>query len=1236
MRHSRDAFLPEEIGMISRVLRAVIVLAALTQGVANAQGLLGSILGSVTDAKGATVGDVTVTAVSRSTNLQVNATTQANGLYQIPNLPIGIYSVSFKKAGFDVETHPQIVVQAERASTVNASLKVGAVSTTVEVQGTPLLNETDATNGYVLDSNTISQTPLATGSFTQLALLSPGVNADFISGSGSNAGLGNQDIWANGQRDTSNSFVINGVNSDNLFNGKTGSSVASSRYILNTGQGSTVGGQTTTNVSVYDAIGQALPSPPQETLEEIRVNTAMYDATQGARSGAHISAITKSGTNAYHGEIYEYFQNTIFNAAPFFRNAAAVSTAILPGQRVPPLHYNRPGATFGGPIKKDKLFFFGSYQALRVTDNLAGSSTATVPQHLSDDRSAAALVNVAQQDLGVTIAQSQIDPSALKILNLKVNGSYFIPSANITNAASAKQLGYNVLVNGASSTSSADIGTGSVDYNWNDKERFSAKLLYQDSPNYNPFGGGTAVQGFGKRLDSGSELASIDNTSILKPNLTWENKVGFVRMRSYANTQQPFTPSDAGINLWGIPTFPQIALGITDNNINKSLSFGPSGNFANVGLAQNKWDVSSTASWVHGRHTLSFGVSWNHTQLNIINNITNAASIGFTNFGQFLTGTLLPSSTSFYNGSANRYYRADQIGTYAQDSYKLKSNLTLSLGFRYDYDGPLTEKYGKLVNFDSTAYAYNAANDTITNSGFVFAGNSQYATPGTSNSTLKNLQQGFGPRVGMAWSPSFVKHFTIRGGFGLYYDRGELFTYFSPGAGGGYSGPFGVTDQLPFTVQIAPPTGATLSAPFGPTPPGTPGDPSILAKQLPNIAQLTAGSAPYIFGGYDAHNNLPYTTNWSFDIQYQPINSVVLTLGYVGNHGANQVLPVPFNQGQIATASNPVHGQTSSYGFNILPSETIATREGGNSSIRAPYLGFSTNSVLYQTIGTSNYNALQFSVKKSLSHGLQGTLSYTWSHALDIQSGLGLFYNGNNPLKPSDSYATSTFDRTHVLTSTYSYEIPGVKTKSGLLPILVNGWTLNGLVSLQSGQPYNFIDFSGAVAGVYNSTTVNISDPILGFTPGSTISQLQLQGTTGINVNKPLVDTSKLYIPVVAPGTYGVPACEGTVCDTYETSFSGFGRNTFRGPFQSRVDMSLAKQTRFAERYLLNLRFDVFNVANHPDFDTPNVNVSLYTANKTGNAIKSITVKAISSSLGLVQNTLGSPRIMMLSAHFRF
>jgi len=250
-----------------------------------------------------------------------------------------------------------------------------------------------------------------------LAILAPGVSADFLNTSGTNAGLGNQAIWANGQRDTSNSFSVNGVTTNNLFNGKSTSQVASTRFTLNTGAFGVTGGDSQTNTSVYNAIGQGMATPAPETLQELRVNTAMYDASQGGKSGAQIAAITRSGSNTFHGEAYDHFQNSALNAASFFRNA---STAIPQHDKVPALHYNRFGGTLGGPIKTDKLFFFGAYQGIRNHDSLSGTSSVTVPLHLTDDRSPAALVNVAQFDFGKTINASQIDPAALKLLNFKV------------------------------------------------------------------------------------------------------------------------------------------------------------------------------------------------------------------------------------------------------------------------------------------------------------------------------------------------------------------------------------------------------------------------------------------------------------------------------------------------------------------------------------------------------------------------------------------------------------------------------------------------------------------------------------------------------------------------------------------------------------------------------------------------------------------------------------------------
>src|SRR5208337_664043 len=199
------------------------------------------------------------------------------------------------KEGFQTESHTEILVNADRTTTVDSSLKVGQISTTIEVTATPLMNQVDTTNGYVVDQLTIQETPLGTGSFTQLAILTPGVHADFLGGGGSNAGLGNQAIYANGQRDTSNSFSLNGVNTNNLFNGNSTSQVGENRFILNTGENFGLGGEIQTSTSVYGAIGQALPTPPTDAIQEIAVNTSMYDASQGNNSGAHISVLTKSG-----------------------------------------------------------------------------------------------------------------------------------------------------------------------------------------------------------------------------------------------------------------------------------------------------------------------------------------------------------------------------------------------------------------------------------------------------------------------------------------------------------------------------------------------------------------------------------------------------------------------------------------------------------------------------------------------------------------------------------------------------------------------------------------------------------------------------------------------------------------------------------------------------------------------------------------------------------------------------
>ena len=1202
-----------------------------------AQQILGAITGTIKDSSGAAVPGATVKALNIATNLEVTATTSSNGSYQASNLPAGTYKLTITKPGFETETHTEVLVNGDRTTTVDGNLQIGQLSTTVEVNSVPLMNQVDTTNGYVVDTLTIEQTPLGTGSFTQLAILSPGVHADFLGGAGTNAGLGNQAIFANGQRDTSNSFSLNGISTNNLFNGNSTSQVAENRFVLNTGQNFGAGGAIQTSTSVYAAIGQALPTPPAEAIQEIAVNAAMYDATQGANSGAHISVLTKSGTNAIHGEVYEKFQNSDLNAAPFFYNASPALTT-----KVPFLNRNQFGATVGGPIKKDKLFYFLSYQGVRVADAEDSTKTATVPLGLTDDRSTSGIINAIQTSYGKTITAGQISPVAMQMLNAKLpNGQYLIPSAKITDASTATQLGYDAIVQGPNATFNVNQGIANVDYVVSDKDRLGVKYYVQDNPTTNPFGAKGSLLGFPQTLSGGSQVASINNTVILTPALTWEQRAGFTRLRAFSQTGQAFKPSDFGINLNGSTTFPQISIGSADPTLGAGLQFGPSASFGDAGMFQNQWEYGTTLNWVKGRHTLAFGTQWDHTQLNIINDNTSTDTISFKTFLNFVEGAVRTGSDSdSFTGSANRYYRSDTVGAFVNDNYKVRSNLTVTLGLRWDYDGPLTEKYGRLTDFNGNLYSYNAGTDTITNSGLEIASNNKaFGTPGAGDSLLKQRQWGLAPRVGVAWSP--MSKVTVRGGFGIYYDRGEFFSYLSPSAGGGFNGPFGVTLAPPFVLPVVAQKGATFQNPFGTTaPPPPPGSVAEFDALLPNLSQTISGDnppgnlfGPFLFGGYDINNKLPYTENWTFDVQYQLSNSWLFSVGYVGNHGQHEVLPIPFNQPNIATAQNPINGQTSSYGGVsplYLNAEPISTNEySGNAPVRVPYIGYDMNSVLYKAEGISNYNALQLQVRKRFSYGLQFTGSYTWSHALDEQSGLGLFFTGNNPLTPKSSYGNSDFDQTHVITVNYSYTIPKV-TNNKTIDAIAGGWTLGGQTVAQSGEPYSVYDYTGSVGSLYFGTDDEIGNPIVPLKPGVTVQQAQLQGTTGVNAGKPVLNANDFAPQFVAPGTNGVPPCDSSGCDLYESLYGNLGRNTFRAPFQVRFDMTLGKTFTLRERYRLRFNFDAFNVFNHPDFDAPNNDVVFF-PNYTGPPSF-----PPEGSLGYIQHTLGSSRFLQMSLHLAF
>jgi hypothetical protein len=1265
---------------LSRTVFAFLVAFSLLALPAHAQQTLGAINGTVLDSSGAVLGKVSVKVRNLDTNLEEVATSKDDGSFSVSALPIGRYSVSFARDGFKTEVHDQISVQGGVTTTVNGSLQPGEVSTSITVSGTPLLNQTDTTNGYTLGTELIEGTPLGTGSFTQLALLSPGVNADFLTGSGTNAGLGNQNIFANGQRDTSNSFVVNGVQTNNLFNGKSSSGVADNRAVLNTGQNTnkTAGGEIQTSTSVYSAIGQALPAPPPETLDEVRVNTSMYDASEGSYSGAHITQQTRGGTNQFHGQAYEYHQTDAWNAAPFFFNQDSTLRSL--GKTVPELKRNNFGVTIGGPILKDKLFFFASYQGQRVSDEDSSISESSVLPGLTDsNRDAASLATLANAAFGTTLTAADISPTALKIVNLKLpNGGFLIPSENNLNS----DLGYNALVFGPKTTFKADQVNANIDYNISGRDRLSGKYYFQNDPTFAPFAI-SQVGNFPQELSAGAHLLSLQNTVTLSPNAVWTQGFGFIREKAFAHTIDGYSNSDYGLNIFGLSNVPGITIGTSDPNTGSGLGIGPSNNFANAGMFQNTFEVTTKYSWTVGRHTLAFGLQWDHAQLNIINKNSQQGLLDFNTFADFLQGNLCnPSvfcgengSSVFVSGETNRYYRSNQVGTFAQDTFRLKSNLTVIAGLRWDWNGPLVEKNGLLTNFYPKDYNYDFASDTITNIGIVVAGNNkQFGTKGVSDSTLTGRQWGFAPRIGVAWTPGFLKNVVVRTGFGLYYDRGEYFAELSQSAGGGIGGPFGVTVQQPFSVPFFSQPGATFATPFGTTPPpAPPTNLSGVASLIPNIAQLIANTTPFctangvsfcsplIFAGYDPTNKLPYSENYTLDLQWQPRNDLVLTLAFVGNHGVHEVIPVPFNQPNIATPTSPINGQTFSYGYNVpgVSAENISTLvEGfgsGNVGLRTPFIGFDPNSQYAKAAGQSNYDALQFNVTKRYSHGLTVSGSYTWSHSMDEESGEQLFYNGDNPQNLRTGYGNSDFDRRHVFTISYQYEFPKAQALHGVLNQVVNGWGTSGVISAESGQPYSVIDFSGGVASqFYGGGNDFITNPLvpIGGTGSTAGANPVLQGTLGVDPGKPVLNSAAFGVPILAPGQNGVPPCDPVtkVCDVYETNFGPASRNIFVSPFQSRVDMGVFKNFRITERFRLKFDAQAFNIFNHPSFDTPNNNVEFNpffenppqysapfpVAGQTNCAPPDAYVCAPSGKLGVIQHTIGSPRFLQMAVHLTF
>jgi hypothetical protein len=1362
---------------------------------AHAQQTLGGITGTVFDSNGGAIPATKVTAVGDQTKLTRTQQSNENGVYSLVNLPIGSYTLTFTQDGFQTLTIPMITVQANRTVTLDATLKVGAVTQTVTVEETPLLNQIDTTNGYVMDTLQINAVPLPTGSFTGLALLAPGVNAELSAGTGANEGLGNAPVWANGQRDTSNSFLLNGVDARSLFNGKSTSQVSSSRVVNATGVSTSSALSALpiqSSASIYLAIGESIPSPPPEFITEVRVNTSMYDAQQGSTSGAHIDMSTASGTNNIHGGAYVHRGTDWLNAAPYFFNA---DPNIPASEKNPALHRYQAGGTIGFPIKKDKLFLFVGYQHTHASDQEIGIFRPTVPNGLFNNadptnaanpclngnsgnngmRSAACLAYIGNLNnlssslhledgtINPTIGTGaeNINPIAYTLFNYGCPQRCMVPWANpnalalnTTNPALIEAFPEDAEEPGTAYFL-ADQATTSLDWNPNQSHSFSAKYYFQKDPTTAPYAY-SSVPGFTQRLNAGGQVVALSHTQIIKSNLSITETFGFARQTAFSTLDQPFTPAqfasacqsltgasaaDCTINTFGSSRFPGITIDWPSNILPSyqpllNVGAGAESQGALTGVFQNRFNPSASAIWTMGKHTVSFGGSFAYTQLNTRDLRNDLGVMTGQSVNQFLQGKLIDdyiyAGTLHLSGNPNRYWRANETGEYIQDKFQFKPNLNITAGLRFDWDGALTEKNGNLVNFDPSKYSYDPTTDTITSTGLIVAGNSSHATPGVSKSTLTGRQWGFAPRIGIAWSPKvFSNKVVVRAGWGMYYDRGELYSYLSPPVAQSITpgGLFGINQQVPFVgTQFCPqlfpgtfapcvpstaapcPPNNQLACPWGPSLlPAPAGNPTTIAgpdantgiTYLPNASLLEQGFQPFYLGVYNRNNKLPYTMNSTLDIQWQPRNDLAIDIGYVNALGRHEIIPIPFNQARIASPGNPLcgptavcanpaspHAQFFTYGYTVQSDSNCAflactinlpngqpmqfNSEGGNVDERVPYLGYAGESESYTAAGISAYNALQAHIEKRLSHGLQAGVSYTFSRSFDEQSALGLFYNGSNPLDLRGGYAPSDFDRTHVFNIDYHYELPKLVSNAKWEAKVANGWAIQGLIVIQSGQPYSVIDYSGAVGSIYYSINDGITNPIVPLAPGCSPKNA-VTGAIGTQIGLPALKASCFTVPLLYPcdstlvanpqqadGSFPCAAIPSG--DPFETNFiqGGGQRNIFRQPWQRRADISVVKVTQLTERFSLKYSLDVYNLTNHASFDVPIDNVSQNLSfNPTpaqansgvpnspvpsasacaangGNPFVSNFFYQCPTGLGQTVHTIGSPRQIQMSLAFTF
>ena len=1080
----------------------------------------GQIAGVVKDATGAVVAGAKITLTS-SAGVERSTTSDGSGHYAFSLLPPGTYRVEGEKAGFSAATAEGVVVQITQTTSLDLPLTVASQKAVVEVAAeAPLLDTESPAQGTVINEQQIRQLPLPTRNFQQLLTLTPGTSGPVQNSA--ELGRGAAPIYVDGMRSTSNSVIINGTDANSIGTGST------------------------PNLAV----------PATDSLEEFIVQTSQFDASQGRVAGGVVAAVTKSGTDNFHGNAYEFLRNTDLNANNYFLNHSGVPR--------PQYQRNQFGGTLGGPLVKDRVFFFVSYQGSRErngTSLLNSVGTVVVPSILTNDRSEQTLDNLAQ-GYGVAFCATSPNLGCLQANNQMAdfllqatlpNGQLVIPSA----PSNCVPVGgfCNAPVVGISKFREDQLN-GNLDFQLSNKNRLSAKFFGANNPAtqalFNLFGLANAlpVPGFGGTANLNQRVLSVDDTYLVTQQIVNNLHFGFGFITTGSQPQEPFTAAQLGIS----SPLGNLFAGMPEISVANEFDLGASP-FADNSGVEKTYTANDTLSWQKGRHSLKFGGEYKHHELNETFNLYTRGQmffLGFSGnpFADFL-GAVADTAglTIMGSGVNNRDVLAHDVNGFVNDDWRVTNRLTLTLGVRYDYFSPFTESRGRFVGFDPdrvTTVQVPGLGAVVTG-GFVQAANASNPLPGVplvQSSLVSPDKNNFAPRVGFAWQPRSDNRLVFRGGYGVYYDRANSrllnnqildFPYYT------LAQAFLTPISTPF-VQVPQPNQFPLLFnnasvfPFG-------GPPAFLprAASIPFPATVQDVSANGIYP--DLHDfRTPYIQQYGFGIENEFANNWMLNLSYVGSAGRKMYRLVDLNQAVAETALGPAG--VYSPGLSALAVQ-----------------GFGLH--VMQSSSDSSYNSLQASIKKRFSYGLQFLASYTWSHSFDDYSGDPTGTSdvtvvpGNQAPGMLNNYASSDFDRRHRFVFSGIYDLPKFyKGSTGFAKQAVNGWELSSVIQLQSGTPFSVLTNDTAFIQA-RANYVPGCDPAEG---GSVRSRLDMYFNT---------------------------ACFSSATADAAGGFGNTGRNILHGPNQKNVDISVVKFFPVTERTKVEFRSEFFNAFNNVSFQNP-------------------------------------------------